>query len=310
MLRILALAFALAAAAPAFAEDPVFPPGSRIGLVPPTDMSVMRGLTGFRNLKSGSAILTIEMPPEAFPSLAAGFTDEALKAQGFTIKQRETPRIGGGNAILVAGEQVQGDRTVSKVVLLASDPTMTALVIGQIPTEAAGRELDIIETALKTVAFRPPLTLDAQIAALPFRIGDLAGFRSIRTMAGSSLLLTEGPDDVIKSVSQPVLIVAQSFAPGPGMDQHETFARTALASNSFLKDAVLERSQSYRQSGQSWHEIVAKAVDAQSGEPVVVQQTILFEPDGYLRVVGMVRPDQRDAVLPRFRRLIDSIAVQ
>lgn len=312
MIRALSLAFGLAVASlavPALAVDAIYPPGSRIGLVPPSDMSPMRGLTGFRSLKSGSAILTIEMPPEAFPSLAAGFTDEALKAQGFTVKQRERPRIGSGEAILVAGEQAQNGQSITKVVLLAADPTMTALVIGQLAPGASGEDTATIETALKTVAFRAPLSLDERIAALPFRIVDMAGFRSIRTMAGNSLLLTDGPDDVIRNVSQPVLIVAQSFAPAPGQEQHESFARSALVSNTFVKDTVLERSQAYRQNGQNWHEIVAKATDTQSGEPVIIQQTILFEPDGYLRVVGIVKPDQRDAILPRFRRLTDSIVV-
>ena len=51
-----------------------------------------QGISGFRNLKTGVAIVTIEMPAEAYPSIVASFADEALKAQGFTLKSRETLR--------------------------------------------------------------------------------------------------------------------------------------------------------------------------------------------------------------------------
>ena len=37
-------------------------------------------------------------------------------------------------------------------------------------------------------------------------------------------------------------------------------------------------------------------------------QTIRFEGGGFLRMVGVVREAQRDEVMPRFRRAVDSVA--
>lgn len=310
ILRSIAVILSVVMAGAAAAADRVFPPGSRIGLVPPADMVPARGLTGFRHPRSGAAILAIEMPAEAYQGLAASFTDPALKAQGFTLMRRDAPSISGGSAILVTGDQVDNGRTVPKTVLLASDATMTALVIGQLPQGGSAADLAEVEAALKTVAFRPPLPIDDQVAALPFRIGDRSGFRVIRAMAGNSVLLTDGPNDVVREASQPILIVAQSFGPAPGPEQREAFARSALVSNNFVKDAVLERSQGFKQGGFDWHEIVARAKEAGSNVPVVVMQTIRFEPDGYMRSVGIVRLEDRDAVLPRFRTVVDSLASQ
>lgn len=294
----------------AAAADRVFPPGSRIGLVPPAEMVPSRGMTGFRHPRSGAAIIAIEMPAEAFPGLAASFTDPALKAQGFAVTRRDAPQVGGGSAILITGDQTDNGRTVPKSVLLASDATMTALVIGQLPPGASAADLADVEAALKTVAFRAPLGIDEQLASLPFRIGDRSGFRVIRAMAGNSVLMTDGPSDVVRQASQPVLIIAQSFGPAPGPDQREAFARSALVSNNFVKEAVLERSQSFKQGGADWHEIVARAKEAGSDTPVVVMQTIRFEPDGYMRSVGIVKAEDRDAVMPRFRKVVDSLAAQ
>lgn len=306
MAALVGLLFAVAASA----AEPVFPPGSRIGLVPPSDMKMARGLSGFRNEATGSGILLVEMPPDAYPGLAASFTDQALKAQGFALRTRDKVRIGSLNAMLVTGEQTEGARRSIKSMLIAGDPSMTALVMGQLPEGASDKEVASVEQALRTISFRPPLSLDESIEALPFAIGDRAGFRPVRAMTGSALMLTDGPNDAIQAADQPVLIIAQSFGPVPPAAQRETFARGGLTSNSFIKDAVLERSQAYRQAGAEWHELVAKAKDALSGTDVIVMQTIRFEPDGYIRSVGIVRPEARDATLPRFRRIVDSLTTR
>lgn len=305
----LVLTSLLALAGAAAAQAPVFPAGSRVGLVPPPDMVPSRGLMGFRNPRSGAAILSVEMPAEAYLNLAATFTDDALKAQGFALTRRTAPQIG-SRSILVTGEQSDGGRPVPKSVLLVSEPGMTALVIAQLPPGASEADRAAAETALTTVAFRPPLALDEQVAALPFRMADRAGFRVVRTMAGNAVLLTDGPGDVIREASQPILIVAQSFGPAPGPEQRESFARSALVANDIVKEAMLERSQSFRQGGSDWHEIVARAKERGSDTPVVVMQTIRFEPGGYMRSVGIVRADQRDAILPRFRQVVDGLAPQ
>ena len=307
MLRRFLLPCLLLACGAVSAADPSFPPGSRIGLVPPADWVPAEGVSGFRNPRTGAGIMLIEMAPDAYPSLAAGFTDEALKAQGFTVRLRDTPALPSGPGLLVSGEQSDGSRTLRKSILLAADATMTALAVAQVPADSPPAEAAAIDTALRTVAFRPPLGMAEQLASLPFQIGDRAEFRPVRAMGGAALLLTDGPSDVIKEAEQPIVIVAKSFAPPPAAESREAFARAALVANTSLQETVLERSQSFRQGGADWHEIVAKAKDGQSGNPVIVMQTIRFDPGSYLRMVGIVRADQRDLMLPRFRRVVDSV---
>ena len=48
-------------------------------------------------------------------------------------------------------------------------------------------------------------------------------------------------------------------------------------------------------------------MEAESGQPIVVMQTIRFEPDRYLRMVGLSRVEQRDQNMPRFRAVIDGV---
>ena len=307
MIRILALAATCLSSAIAWAAEPVFPPGSRIGLAPPEGMEVSKRFTGFENPAKGAAITLVEMPPEAYSQLEAGLTPEALKAQGLTLMGREETTIGGKDALVIAGQQSDGRITVRKWLLLARDPTATAFVVAQLLPVSDPYPEAVMQEALRTITLRPPLGIDDQIGALPFRLGERAGFRPVRVMAGNSILLTDGPKDTVAEHEQPLLIVAQSTGPAPKPDQRAPFARSALFASETLKEFAIERSQGFRQGRADWHEIVARAKDASSGQALVVMQTIRFTPEGYIRMVGITREDARDVNLPRFRRVIDSV---
>jgi hypothetical protein len=202
-------------------------------------------------------------------------------------------------------------------VLALGDPSMTTLLVAQAAkgggaSGPGGGYTDAeMQTALKSVALRPPLSIDEQMAALPFRLGERAGFRPLKVLSGNSLLMTDGSKDVIKNVEQPILILASSSNPvppaGEGRDQ---FARAALAASQSLRDVVIERSESFRSNGQEWHEIVARAKDAPSGQDVAVMQTMRFSPDLTVRMVGLTRAASRDRDLGRFRSVIDTVQVE
>jgi hypothetical protein len=294
------------AATTALAE-PVYPPGARIGLTPPEDMRMSKRFTGFEAPAKGAAITLMEMPKEAFAELSKGLTADNLKTQGLTIQNREEITIGGKKAVLLSGEQATSGAVTRKWLLVAEDPTMTAFVVAQAPRGSQSYSDEEIRAVLTSLAIRAPLSIEEQIAALPFRLGVLSGFRPVRAAAGNSLLLTDGPKDVIAASEQPVVIVAQSTAPAPPSNQRDAFARQALLSNQTFKDVVFERSQGFRQKGSDWHEIVARATDAASGTPLVVTQTLRFAPDRYLRMVAVVRADARESTLPRVRALFDSV---
>jgi hypothetical protein len=293
----------------AFAAGPVFPPGSRIGMEPLPETQLSKRFTGFEDQK-GLAFTFVEMPREAFQELAGGLTAERLKDQGVALKNREELKLGERKAVLVSGEQNLGQVAVRKWLLVVEDPTMTAFVIAQALGTPEQRSEAEIKTALTTVAIRPPLALEDQVAALPFRVTERAGFRPVRVMAGNSLFLTDGPKDTVVGAEQPIVILAQSTSPAPPAAQRDGFARSALYANGLFKDLVIERAQGFRQRGADWHEIVARGADVQSGEAVVLTQTIRFAPDHYVRMLGVVRADARDAAMPRFRAIFDGVEVE
>ncbi|WP_445502214.1 hypothetical protein [Microvirga sp. G4-2] len=308
MKALVATAFGLVLSAQAAsAAEPVFPPASRIGLVPPQDMALSKRFSGFENEERAAVITFAEMPPQAFNQLSSGLTKEVLKKQGLDVKSREDVKLGSKNAILVSGTMTRPEMG-RKWLLVVKDDAMTGLVVAQVHGGQDGYSDSQIRDALKSVALRRDVSLDEQVSALPFRLGEKAGFRPVRVMAGNSVLFTDGPKDTIKSVEQPIMILAASLQPPPPPgERRKQFAQAALYSNQVLKDIRIERSESFRLKGQDWHEIVARAVEAESGQPIVVMQSIRFDGDRYVRMVGLTREEQRDQNLPRFRAIADGI---
>lgn len=293
------------------AGEAVFPPGSRIGLEPREGMAASRKFLGFERQAGGMTVNFVELPQPAFRDLNASFTPDNLKNQSFIQKSREEVKLPGDvPGVLLSGEQPitdgQNTATLRKWLLLVGDRTMTGLVVAQAAPNVETDEA--VRAMLTSVRVRPALSLEDQIGALPFKIGNRGGFRPVRVLGGNSVLLTDGPQDQIVSLIQPILVLAEAVQPPPSADQRDAFARAALYSNQTLKDFAIERAQGFRQNGGEWHEIVARATDIASGMPVVVSQTIRFNPDGYFRAVGITRAEQREQNLPRFRTIVDSVS--
>ncbi len=172
-LRVVALLSCLAGLpAGAWAADPVYPPGSRFGFEPAKEMVVSRRFTGFEREGGGATVSVVELPAQAYKDLTTNFTDENLKSQGLVVKTRETLKLADGReGLLVTGEQPieqpAGAPALHKWVFLVSDPTVTGIVIGQtLPTAETD---EAMRAMLTSVRVRPALTLDQQVAALPFR---------------------------------------------------------------------------------------------------------------------------------------------
>lgn len=297
-------------AAVARAAEPVFVAGSSAGLVPPPAMTPATGFAGFRT-PSGSSIVITDMPPEAQAELSGGFTAERLKAQGLVDARREDVQVDGRKAILVTARQTVSGVTVGKAILVAASPDATVMIVAnRLPTDASVTDADMRRALLSTV-LRKPASLEEQVAALPFRVDDRAGFRVVRAFGGSSLALTEGPKDVDPEGEQPFVIVAAALGSAAVPPDLDAFARRALSGVSQLAGATVEATRTYERDGHAWHELVATAKGARAGESLVVLQAFRFTGQadrGYLRVIAMGPATARDALLARFRRVAESVA--
>jgi len=127
-LLLLVLAWQLGTAG-AHAADVVYPPGSRLGLVPPSSMVTSSNFFGFEDPDTTAAIILASLPTEAYAELDKTISADALKKQGMIFEKREAIPLATGQAFLVIGRQEK----LHKWILIGSSPVLTALVTVQSP---------------------------------------------------------------------------------------------------------------------------------------------------------------------------------
>ncbi len=291
---------------PAAAAEPVFPRGQRIGLEPPPGMVVSRRFPGFEDADNKVAITLFEFPLTAYDDIEQSIFSKV--PPGLTVQKREMFPFGNGIGFLLTGNTQADGTSVKKWFLLAraiGGPNfdLTAFVNVDVPEKARGIYTDeVIRAALASVVFRPP-PLAEQIAMLPFKLGELAGFRVMQAMAEGSVILTDGPTNDINR--QPYMIVSVGRGPRPEPNDRDKVARELL-STAPLRELSVTLAESMRIVGYPGYELRAKAINL-NNEPIRLVQWVRFGSGGYLRIIGVVRSSDWDATFNRFRAVRDGI---
>ena len=299
------------AQAPARAAEVVYPPGSRIGLAPPPGLAPSRNFFGYEDPDNNVAIILVALPVEAYAELDKTVGAESFKRQGVTFETREAMPVSTGNAFLAIGHQEVDKTNVRKWFLIASSPGLTAFVTVQVPDAAKARYPDeAIRAALTTLAVRPTVPIEEQLGLVPFKVGDLAGFRIAGVIPGRAVMLTDAPAAMSgpsQAAIEPHMMVA--IAPGgPAQSsERDTFARELFATVANLKDVRLESSEPLRIGGQQGHQILANGRDAAGGATLTVAQWLRFGGSAYMQMVGIARSDAWKEAYPRFRAVRDGI---
>lgn len=307
LIRLCLLALAVLAAGPAHADDVTFPPGFRVGLVPPPGMIRSPAFPGFVDPQRQAAILIGEFPAEAYDEVEKGLTANAQKA-GFTQESREDLTLADGKGVLVIGQQDMQGVAVRRWLLVAETGGVTALVSVEIQKAAAEASTDAtIRSALDSLKVRAVVPNEEMLGLLPYNLKDLAGFRIVQAAPTGAAVLTDGPRNVIELNEQPaVIITIVPGVPEQGADRG-IFARQALSGVPGVKDMHIERMEPMRIGGQQGHEMVLSAKLAKTDTDLTMIQWLRFGSTSSVRVLGIARKDDWQNVFPRFRIVRDGL---
>ena len=309
--RFLIVLALMLGASPVFAAEVAYPPGSRIGLVPPAGLVTSKSFFGFEDASNNVAIMLVALPAEAYADLDKTITADALKRQGLTLESRAAMPLSTGKAFLVIGRQEVDKTKIRKWILVASSPALTALVTVQMPeTAKTAYPDDKIRAALSTVAVRGAVPVDEQLGLLPFKVAEFAGFRVAGVVPGRAVMLSDAAPDAPgppAATMEPHVLV--TIAPGgPAQNvERDGFARDVFATIPNLKDIRITTSETLRMGGQQGHQIIANARDATSGTALTVVQWLRFGGGAFLQLVGIARAENWKDAYPRFRTVRDGI---
>jgi hypothetical protein len=292
---------------PAFGAEPVFPPGLRIGLEPPGNLKPSTRFPGFEDFDRKVAITILDLPAGAYAELERAA--QSPNQRGLTDMKREDFTFRSGAGLLVTARTQVNDANLHKWILLAAaaaDKDLTVLITVEVPETALAVYSDAaIRQALASVTFRPA-PLQEQLGMLPFKLGQLAGFRVVKALPAGGVIMTEGPSDDISK--QPYVIVSIGQGSPEQPDDRAKFARDLLAAAP-LRDINVESAEAMRIGGRPGFEIRAQAKGL-NGEPILVAQWLRFNGGNFLRVVGVGRKDAWDALFTRFRAVRDGVELQ
>jgi hypothetical protein len=304
-------------AEPAAPATAVFPPGSRVGLVPPPGMVASKTFPGFMDPDKNAGIVIRVMPPNAYVGMKESLTDDTLKKQGFTVEKRETMQLAIGKADLVVGNELSPDKKpFRKWLLLLSTNDLTAAVSVQAPAGDSAYSDAVVRAALASLTLRDKVPDTDYLQLLPFKVGDTAGFRIGNVIPGRALLLIDAPEypHMIATNGLPDYEFNARFivtaAPGGPSDpnQRANLAHDAFNSIDGIKDKQVTMAEPVRIDGQEAFETVASAKDVSTGSKLMVVQWLRFGGGAFLQMIGVSRAKIWDKELPRLRIIRDGIA--
>ena len=307
-IRLFALLSLLVFVPAAWAADVVFPPGSRLGIAPPAGMTPSHSFFGFEDRTHNVAIVIVTLPPEAYAELDKNTDAETLKKQGVTFDKREEFSVPAGKAFLVIGRQEVDQIKLHKWIVVASLPDLTAIVTAQIPDDAnAAYPEDVIRAALSSLTVRASVPVEEQLSLLPFKVGDLAGFRVGGVLAGRAVMLTDAAPEASSSTTSAQMVVAIApRAPAQSADR-DAFARDVFSTVPNLRDVRITSAEPLRIGGQQGHQIMAQGKDNTSGADVTIVQWLRFGGNVYMHLIGVAPRDAWTPAYARFRQVRDGI---
>lgn len=301
---VFALALALLTAQGASA-NPVYPPGVRVGLVPSDGLSPAKSFSGFQSADEGVKVIVGELPLAAFTAV------EAAQKAG---PQPNTPKIEplqttAGRAFITSESGKSADASVRLYSLIVAGGTFSGYVAVQV-TEAASKAFPeaTIRKFLSTASLRKTVPTEEQLALLPFKMTDLAGFKSVRTVViGSAILLSDDADEKETENGGPyVLVSVIPSAPG-APDERDRFARQAVAVAPGLNNGRITSSEPVRIDGGAGFETRVDATMGKDERPVQLVQWLRFGSGATLRILAIAKKDDWATAFTRFRAVRDGI---
>jgi len=296
----------------AHADDTVFPPGSRIGLAPPPTLHASTSFPGFEDPDNHVALLLSTLPPEAYAAFEKLDGVEGLKKMGAILDKREILTLPFGKATLLITHQ---DKQHTWMLVAATD-SLTAMLTMRVPDAAKDIYPErAIRALFASLAVRAEVPVEEQLALLPFRLGETAGFKIGGVLPGRGVLLTDAAAtasnaSVTGGLEPHIIVSIMPGQPAEAAADRDDIARQIFRSIPGFAEVHITGSETIRLSGQQGHEIMATAKEPTSGADISVVQWLRFGGGAYLHIVAVAPTPAWPQAYARFRAVRDGIEVR
>lgn len=304
--RLAAIALLSATLAPAFAADPVFPTGVRVGLTPLAGLNKARAFVGFESDDAGVKVLMTELPSAAYGEVETAVTSDAVSASGIKPEPIDTAA---GKGFFTTESAKVGPDDVKRYAMIVPGGGFSGYVAVQVAAASSAKFPDeAIRKMLASAVVRKDVPVTEQLDMLPFKVTELGAFKSVRTLApGAAVLIGDAAGET--DIETAPFMILGSIASSPEKPEDRgRFAQQAAGQIPGLREGRITSSEPLRIDGSPGYETRIDAVSGASATPVTVVQWLRFGGgNAALRIIASAPRDQWPAAFPRFRAVRDGI---
>lgn len=297
-------------AGPAVANDLVYPPGSRIGLVPLNGILPLRNGSGFENPDNKLVVTLQEMPASAFDAIDSAFKERKPLPTAMGDAQ-PFDTVAGKGYLSRAGGPNSGPKN-NRIAIIISDGKMAGYVAVDVPEAAAGTYSDeAIQKMLASTTLRTEVPANEQLAMLPFKVNELSGFKKVRTLVrGQAIMLLDGEEEGTLTGEPYVLITVARVSADQPADRDrlaQTLYRQLISSIPMQNPQPPTLSEPMRIGGTAGYETRFNATSAKDNKPMTVVQWLRFGGGATLQIIATAPREQWPEMFTRFRAIRDGI---
>ncbi len=290
---------------PAHAADPVFPPGIRVGMTPLVGLSRAKTFVGFETEDHSVKVLVAELPAEAYNEVMNAFKANPGGTGGVKPESIETSA---GLAYYTAENAKDGTTNVRRYSMILPGGSFSGYVAVQVPENASKIYTDdAVRQMFATAAVRKEVPVDEQLGQMPFKIGELSDFKTVRTLAvGAAIILADG-NETTGFEAAPFMVIGLIGSTPAQPDDRGRFAQQIATTIPGVRDARITMSEPVRIDGMPGYETRIDATSGKDNTSVTVVQWLRFGSQSSLRIIGSAPRDEWPKAFPRFRAVRDGI---
>ena len=289
----------------AWAGDPVFPPGLRIGMTPLVGLVPAKAFTGFETEDQRVKVLIAELPAAAYGEVMNAFKTNTAVANGAKPESLET---GAGTAYYTVDTAKNASGAFRHYSMILSGGTFSGYVDVQVPENATRiYSDDAVRQMFASAVIRKEVPVPEQLALMPFKVGDLGSFKNVRALGATGALLLADGDEAAGFEAAPFMVIGLVAATAMQPEDRARFADQAARSIPGMHSGRITMSEPVRIEGMAGYETRIDATSGRDDRPVTLVQWLRFGSGGALRIIGSAPRDQWEKAFPRFRAVRDGI---
>src|ERR1700686_3431091 len=229
---------------PAFAADPVFPPGVRVGMTPLVGLARAKSFVGFETEDQSVRVLVAELPAEAYGEVMNAFKAAPAGTNGIKPESIETAA---GLAYYTAESARDASGNLRRYSMILPGGTFSGYVAVQVPENATKIYTDdAVRQMFASAAVRKEVPVDEQLGLMPFKITELDNFKNVRTLAPGAVLVLADGDEVTGFEVAPFMVIGMMGSSPAQPEDRARFAEQAAAVIPGVREARITMSEPIR----------------------------------------------------------------